>query len=234
MIWRDAVDFAGRRQAVAFAGELFAHGADGAAQHALDPLGHGREIGFAVERSKNGAAHESRAANAGQDRAGKPLRRDAAAVDHAAGPAVDRKRRLVAEIDRLGIGPPTVGAAQPTVVQSSSPALAVARSAYVVSRNRMIGTNRIRRSDTMPCRLASVNRQDWRRAAPDATLNGAPLLRFHPKNGGGMWLKCGARPEPCTVASRVKVGLHAGRRETRSPAANPVRFMVDNDPRWTI
>ena len=62
-------------------GEPVADRADGAAQRALDPLGHGGEIGLAVERRKNGAAHQGRAADAGQDRAGKPLHRDAAAID---------------------------------------------------------------------------------------------------------------------------------------------------------
>ena len=41
----------------------------------------GGEIGLAVERRENGAAHQGRAAQAGQDRAGKPLHRDAAAID---------------------------------------------------------------------------------------------------------------------------------------------------------
>ena len=118
--WRRGVGFAGRRQAVALAvGELVADRADGAAQRALDPLRHGGEIGLAVERRKNGAAHQSRAADAGQDRAGKPLHRNAAAIDDAAGAAIDRKRRLVAEIDgRIRSGSVC---ARPGVIQPLSP-----------------------------------------------------------------------------------------------------------------
>ena len=112
--------FAGRRQPVALAvGELVADRADGAAQRVLDPLRHGGEIGFAVERGKNGAAHEGRAADAGQDRAGKPLHRNAAAIDDTAGAAIDRKRRLVAEIDgRIHSGSVC---ARPGVIQTWSP-----------------------------------------------------------------------------------------------------------------
>ena len=51
----------------------------------FDPLRDGGEIGLAVERRKNGAAHQGRAAKAGQDRAAEPLHRDAAAIDDAAG-----------------------------------------------------------------------------------------------------------------------------------------------------
>ena len=112
--------FASRRQPVALAvGELVADRADGAAERVLDPLRHGGEIGFAVERGKNGAAHEGRAADAGQNRAGKPLNRNAAAIDDTAGAAIHRKRRLVAEIDgRLHSGSVC---ARPGLVQTWSP-----------------------------------------------------------------------------------------------------------------
>ena len=101
------------------------HAGERAAQRGLDALGHRGEVGLAVERRENGAAHESRAAHARQDRAGKPLRRDAAAIDHAAIAAVHRKRGLVAEIHDLGFHTRAVRARQPTVIQSSSPARAV-------------------------------------------------------------------------------------------------------------
>ena len=84
-----AARLAGRRQAVGLAGELLAHAADGAAQRAFDPLGNGGEVGLAVERRKNGAAHQSRAAHAGENRAGEPLHRDATAIDDVAVAAVD-------------------------------------------------------------------------------------------------------------------------------------------------
>ena len=72
-----------------------------AAQRRLDPLGQGGEIGFAVERDIDRAAHQRGAAKPGQDRAGKPLDGDAAAIDEAGGRAIDKQWRLIAEIDRL-------------------------------------------------------------------------------------------------------------------------------------
>ena len=79
-----------------------ADAAERAAQRDLHAFRHGGEIGLAVERRENGAAHESRAAKTGQDRAAEPLHRDAAAIDESGVFAVDRQRRLVAEIDVLG------------------------------------------------------------------------------------------------------------------------------------
>ena len=72
-----------------------------AAQRRLDPLGQGGEIRLAVERDIDGAAHQRGAAQAGQDRAGKPLNGNAAAVDQRWRRAVDKQWRLIAEIDRL-------------------------------------------------------------------------------------------------------------------------------------
>ncbi len=63
---------------------------------------------FTIERCEDGAAHEGRAAKTGQDRAGKPLCGDAAAVDDAVRLAVDGQRRLVAEVDRIGFAPDPV------------------------------------------------------------------------------------------------------------------------------
>ena len=100
------IGFAGRRQPVGLArriGHAIGDAADRAAQRCFDALRHGGEIGLAVERCENGAAHEGSAAKTGQDRAAEPLDRDAAAVDQAAGLAVDGQRRLVAEIDVLGL-----------------------------------------------------------------------------------------------------------------------------------
>ena len=61
--FRAAVDFAGRRQAIALvqAGGLVV-GAERAAQRALDPFRHLGKGHFAVERRKNGAADQSCAA----------------------------------------------------------------------------------------------------------------------------------------------------------------------------
>ena len=90
MSWRVALDSVGGREPVALAGggEPLAESADRAAQGDLDAFRQGREIRLAVERSINGAAHESRAAKSGQDRAGEPLDGDATAIDDA-GAAID-------------------------------------------------------------------------------------------------------------------------------------------------
>ncbi len=58
---------------------------------------------FAIERRKNGAADEGRAAQTGQDSAAKPLYGDTAAIDHRSLGAVDGKWRLVTEIDDPGL-----------------------------------------------------------------------------------------------------------------------------------
>jgi hypothetical protein len=79
------------------------------AQRDLDMLGNGCEIGLTVKRGKDGAAHESSAAEAGQDRAAEPLNRDPATIDLAAGPPVDGKRRLVAELKTLRLEVPKRG-----------------------------------------------------------------------------------------------------------------------------
>ena len=92
--------FAGRRQAVALVqGGGAIVGAERPAQRAFDALRHLGKGHFAVERRKNGAADESRAAQTGQDSAAKPLYGDTAAIDHRSLGAIDGKRRLVTEID---------------------------------------------------------------------------------------------------------------------------------------
>src|SRR5205807_1670177 len=59
------IGFARRRQAIVLArgiGEALGRSGGSAAHAGFHALGHGGEICFAVERSKNGAAHQSRAA----------------------------------------------------------------------------------------------------------------------------------------------------------------------------
>ena len=107
------IGLADSAQAVADAG-------DRSAQRGLDAFRRRSEIGFAVQRSKNGAAHEGGAAQSGQDCAAEPLQRKPAPVDETAGAAVCRKRRLVAEINGLGLEPP-ICAAQPSLVQDHRP-----------------------------------------------------------------------------------------------------------------
>src|SRR6185295_4185097 len=70
---------------------------------AFDALRHLGKCHFAVERRKNGAADESRAAQTGQDSAAKPLYGDPAAIDHRSLGAIDGKWRLVTEIDDPGL-----------------------------------------------------------------------------------------------------------------------------------
>ena len=59
---------------------------DRAAQRGLDALRRRGEISLAVERRKNGAAHQGGAAQSGQDRSAEPLHRKPAAIDQTALP----------------------------------------------------------------------------------------------------------------------------------------------------
>ena len=103
------------------------------AQRQFDALRRQCEIRFAVERSINGAPHQGGAAQTGQDRAGEPLNGEPAPVDQTASPPINRKRRFIAEIDRLGVEPP-ICAAQPSLVQDhGSPALAIASDEFAPS-----------------------------------------------------------------------------------------------------
>ena len=80
-------------------------GAERAAQGPLDAFGNLGKGHFAVKRGENGAADESRAAQARQDGAAEPLYGNAAAVDHRGLGAVNGKRRLMAEIDHPSLAP---------------------------------------------------------------------------------------------------------------------------------
>ena len=90
----------------------------GAAQRELHALGNGGEIALAVERRENGAAHESRAAQTGQDCSAEPLHRHAAAIDEIVGFAVNRQRRLMAEVDVIGLATRPICAAPFAVIQN--------------------------------------------------------------------------------------------------------------------
>ena len=77
---------------------IIAVGADGflmrmqminAAQRTLDPFRHPGKGHFAVQRRKNGAADEGRAAQTSQNGAAEPLYGDSAAIDHRGLGAVD-------------------------------------------------------------------------------------------------------------------------------------------------
>ena len=153
-----------RRQPVglARAAQAIADARDRAAQSALDLLRRAGEIGLAVERRKNGAAHERGAAQSGEDRSGKPLHREPAPVDQAAD-AVRRKRRLIAEIDRLGMKPPRRNvscAARPSLVQVYVPT-SLAR----LPRPRPCARDRLRTSRRCPGAPRTVNRSRFGRGA---------------------------------------------------------------------
>jgi hypothetical protein len=94
--------FFSSRQTIAFVRAFFA-ATESAAQRHFNPFGQRREVGFTVKRRENGAAHESSAAKRGQDRTGKPLYRYATAIDKAARAPVDRQRRLIAELNGVGL-----------------------------------------------------------------------------------------------------------------------------------
>src|SRR5262249_4647180 len=71
-----------------------------------------------IKRRENGAAHEGRTAQAGENGAAEPLHRDATTVDQPRALAVDRQRRLVAEIDALGLQARTDCSAPLALIQS--------------------------------------------------------------------------------------------------------------------
>jgi hypothetical protein len=104
----DANDLSGKswlfggRQAIALVRAFFA-AAKRATERDFDAFRQSGKIGFTVEGCENGAAHESSAAKRGHNRAGKPLHRNASAIDKAAQAAIDRQRRFVAELDGLGL-----------------------------------------------------------------------------------------------------------------------------------
>src|SRR4029078_11543520 len=99
---RDCWLFRGR-QPIAFVRAFFGATAERATQRDFDAFGQGRKIGFAVEGCENGAAHESSAAESGQNCAGKPLYGNASSIDEAARAAVNGQRRLIAELDGVGL-----------------------------------------------------------------------------------------------------------------------------------
>ena len=153
-----------RRQPVglARAAQAIADAGDCAAQGALDLFRRAGEIGLAVERRKNGATHERGAAQSGEDRSGKPLHGEPAPVDQAA-VAVRRKRRLIAEIDRLGMKSPrrnVSGAARPSLVQVYVPT-SLAR----LPRPRPCARDRLRISRRCPGAPRTVNRTRFGRGA---------------------------------------------------------------------
>ena len=148
------------RQPVALARSAGPVGADAerAAQCHLDPLRQRGEIGLAVKRGENGAAHESGAAQRGQDRAGEPLYGDAAAIDEAAAAAIDRERRLVAELNGERLGPSrSICAVRPWIGQASpSPALHGRRWLAATKITPVVGRPRSQ-ARTMPVGPPAVN-----------------------------------------------------------------------------
>ncbi len=101
---RAAVEFGGRRQAIALVqvGTAIV-GAERAAQLSVDTFRYLGEGHFTIERRKNGAADESCAAQTCQDGAAEPLHGDAAAIDHRGFGAIDGKRRFVTKINDPGL-----------------------------------------------------------------------------------------------------------------------------------
>ena len=194
--------------------------AERAAQRHLDALRQRGEIGFAVERRENGAAHESGAAKRGQDRAGKPLHRDAAAIDEAAGAAVDRQRRLVAELDGLGL-PRSIAPRDREWLQARRPLrlrskMARPQPQQPTRRGRPLES----RPDTMPVGPWPVNdgprTGDLRlTAAADRPPLRIPSLEFEAKDDAGIWPQCGAaRRLKCrlvqTRIARLSTGIGVG------------------------
>jgi hypothetical protein len=93
----------GGREAVALVCAFLGADAERTAQRYFDPFGEGCKICLTIKRCENGAAHECSAAQCGQDRAGKPLYRNATAIDIAARSAVNREWRFIAELNGVGL-----------------------------------------------------------------------------------------------------------------------------------
>ncbi len=127
------VGLAGRRQAVGLArdiGDAVDHAGHGLTQGCFHAFRHGREVGFAIKRSEHGAAHQRGAAQTREDRAAEPLHRDAAAIDQCGILAVDGQRRLVAEIDVLGLQARTECPAAFALIQAQRPPPPARASGY--------------------------------------------------------------------------------------------------------
>ena len=143
---------------------LRGHGGDAlvagqrAAQRRLDPLGQRREIGLAVERDKDGAAHQRGAAQAGQDRAGEPLDGDAAAVDQAGRRAIDQQWRFVAEIDRLCGCSQTIWIAPSALIQAPCPLRSPPRMMRGGPTPSPQGSSQRHATSTMPRQLPARQR----------------------------------------------------------------------------
>ena len=137
----------------------------------------------------------------GQYRAAEPLHREPAPVDQTAVAPIHRKRRLVAEIDGLGIEPP-ICAAQPSLgPRPRSPALAIALGIAPATSTAASALDSTpagqpnERHDAPPSGTSQRDRTVEGRSLSDRWRS--PRIA-HPrhdsaKNGGGMWPQCGAR-----------------------------------------
>ena len=227
---RDA-RFADAREPVGLVDSAQASGdaAERSAQTHLDAFRRGGKIGFAVERSKNGASHQGGAAQARQDRAAEPLHGKPAPADQAAGAAVDRKRRLVAEIE-----------ARPRTADLRRAALPWSKTAVPCTRDRPLAFRRQSRlpSGQSHCRCAGhfaqrrqcphqSNQGDWTVEIKALCLVALPR-HAHPrrelcKNGGGMWPQCGARTG---FNGRICGGLESSARGLECSAKRPTYRLV--------
>ena len=161
----------------------------GAAQRRFDPLGEGGEIRLAVERDIDRAAHQGRAAKAGQDCAGKPLDRDAPAIDEARGCALDKQWRIVAEIDRLRGWSQTIWIAPLPLIQAPCPLRSPPRPLCPRQSHPRLPKAQ---SNGTPTRCRAPSGPSTR--LPEASLDSYCDHRPFPNanNAGGMWRQCGA------------------------------------------
>src|SRR5262249_14440311 len=111
----------GGRELVALAGDHLAlRRAQGAAQAGVVVLCDCGEVGFAIKRAVDRAAHQRGAAQPGQDGAGEPLDRDTAAIGNRRA-TIPRNGRVIPEIDGIGRSPEATWAARSAVVQNRRP-----------------------------------------------------------------------------------------------------------------
>ena len=185
-------------------------------------------MSFAVERCENGAAHQGRAAQAGQNRSGKPVRRYAAAVDHAAGTAVDGQRRFVAEVDRVRFVPQPVRSA-PALVQVAVPNFRTRGRVWlpISSRSRRKYAKLSVSRSTMPCGFQAVNDPATNANAGCPTpVSRPPEPLWRRQHVAGMWPQYGTSPGPKPYIYSVRRGRSPDRLWTSRKGA-PQRIFLE-------
>ena len=189
--WRAAFVSLGGRQLVALARAIAATRSLPSAPRSAASTRSGRAAKLASPSSAmiNGAAHQRGAAQAGQDRAGKPLDGDAAAVDEAGRRAVDRAMAARCR-DRSALTLPANDLDRAVCLDPSALSPPLTARASRGSPTRSPRPKSTARDGTMraPTRGASTRLPKL----SDSNCDHWPFPDTN--NAGGMWHQCGARP----------------------------------------